>query len=279
VLAVPRLKPFAEVKDELSKGWKQEQANNRMQQISDKAQAALQKDAAHPEAVAAALGMQVVHADGVAQGATLPEVGSIPDFDQSIAGLKKGDVSQVVAITPTKVALAEVTDVVPSRPATFDEVKTQVHDAMMTGRVPYLMSQKAKQLADDARANGGDLAKAAKAMGLEVKTSEPFKRMATVDGLGPASYVEDGFKSSVGTILNPIPMAEQTVVVKVVEQIMPDMSKLNDERLALRDKLKQDKARDRAELFENGLVDELTKKGVVKLHEDAIRRLLASYRS
>ena len=39
-----------------------------MQKISDKVQTALQKDPAHPDKVAADLGMQVVHADGVAPG-------------------------------------------------------------------------------------------------------------------------------------------------------------------------------------------------------------------
>jgi peptidyl-prolyl cis-trans isomerase D len=274
-----RLKPFAEVKDDLAKNWKTEQASAMMQQISDKAQAALQKDPTHPDKVAADLGMQVVHADAVTPGQSLPEVGSNPDFDQSVSTLKKGEVSQTVALSPTKVALAEVVDIIPSHPSTFEEVQNSVRDAMTNARLPALVAQKAKQLADSARADGGDLAKAAKAMGLEVKTSEPFKRLATVEGIGPASYVEDGFKGADGAILNPIPMSDQTVVVKVLEHIAPDMSKLLEERATVRDKIKQDKARERAEMFENGLINQLTKKGVVKLHEDAIRRLLASYRA
>src|ERR1017187_2412268 len=107
-----RVKPFAEVKDELSKQWKQLQAGQKMQQIEDTAQAALQKDPAHPEKVAADLGMQLVRADGAEPGRPLPEVGSSPDFDQAIAALKKGEVSQVVALGENKVAVAEVTDVI-----------------------------------------------------------------------------------------------------------------------------------------------------------------------
>jgi len=274
-----RLKPFAEVKDELAKGWKQDQANAQMQRISDVAQAALQKDPAHPDKVAADLGMQMVHADGVTAGQPLPEVGSSPDFDQSIAGLKKGEVSQVVALSATKVALAEVADLTPSRPATYEEVQNQVRDNMISSRLPGVVMERAKQLTDAAKANGGDLAKAAKAMGLEIKTSEPFKRLTTVDGLGPATYVEDAFKSPDGTFLRPIPMADQTVVVKVVEHLPVDMSKLAEDRATIRDKIKSDKARQRADLFENGLVETLTHQGVVKLHEEAIKRLLASYRS
>ncbi|HUE02136.1 MAG TPA: peptidylprolyl isomerase, partial [Bryobacteraceae bacterium] len=57
-----RLKPFAEVKDDLAKQWKQARVADLMQKISDKVQAALQKDPDHPDKVAADLGMQVVRA-------------------------------------------------------------------------------------------------------------------------------------------------------------------------------------------------------------------------
>src|ERR1035437_9637847 len=203
-----RLKPFAEVKDELAKQWKQMHAADRMQQISDKAQAEWQKDPAHPEKVAADLGMQLVRADGVEAGKPIPEVGPSQDFDQSIATLKKGEVSQPVALPGNKLAVAEVVDITPARPATFEEVKSAVREAMISSMVVNIVQKHAKELADAAKANGGDLAKAAKAMGLEVKTSESFKRQENIEGLGPSTYVEQGFKSPDGTILNPIPVSE-----------------------------------------------------------------------
>jgi peptidyl-prolyl cis-trans isomerase D len=273
-----RLKPFAEVKDDLGKQWKAQRAGDRMQQISDKAQGALQKDPSHPERVAADLGMQVVHVDGFAAGQTVPEVGASPDFDQAVAALKKGDVSQPVSPAANKVVLAEVTDIIPSRPATFDDVKSQIHDTLVAQKIGILVQDRAKQLTDATKANGGDMAKAAKAMGLEAKTSVLFKRGATVDGLGSASYVEDGFKSPVGTVLSPINMPDATVIVKVAQRADADMSKLPEQRNQIRESIKTEKARERNTMFETGLVDELTRQGVVKTHDEVVKRIIDSFR-
>jgi peptidyl-prolyl cis-trans isomerase D len=274
----PRLKPFTEVKDELSKQWKQMQAAQRMQQISDTAQAALQKDPAHPEKVAADLGMQLVRADGAEAGKPLPEVGLNGDFDQTIQPLKKGDVSQVVPLGASKLALAEVTDVVPGRPATFEEVKASVIAGMTQENLSILMRKHSKELADAAKAAGGDLAKTAKAMGFEAKTSEAFKRNSTVEGFGSATYIDDGFSKPDGTIMNPIPMPDATVIVEVLQHIPADMAQLAEQRDKIREDLKVQKAKIRGNLFQSGLLDELERQGKVKVHEDVIKRIVASYR-
>lgn len=274
-----RIKPFAEVKDEIAKQWKSQRSSAMLQAVSEKAQAALQKDPDHPEKVAADLGMEVVHADGIAPGQAVPGVGPSPDFDQVIAGLKKGEVSQPVSPTANEVVIAEVTAVTPAHPATFEEVKTQVHDAMVNSRLIKKVQDKSKELADATKANGGDLAKAAKAMGLDVKTTELFKQQGSVDGLGSANYFEGAFKEPVGTVLNAIPMPDATVVAKVVQHVDADMSKLPEQRSDILQTLKTEKARERNTIFESGLVAELTKQGVIKLHPEVVARIVSSFRS
>jgi peptidyl-prolyl cis-trans isomerase D len=272
-----RMKPFAEVKGELATQWKQQRVNDMMQKISDNAQTALQRDPDHPDKVAADLGMEVFHADGVVPGQPVPGVGANTDFDQAISGLKKGDVSQAVSPAANKVVVAEVTAIVPAHPATFEEVKNQIHDAMVTTRLQKLVRDKAAELMNAARANGGDLAKAAKAMGLEVKTTELFKRQASVEGLGSASYFDDAFNNAVGAVLNPVPMPEATVVAKVAGHVDADMSKLPEQRAQIVESLKGDKARERNTIFEAGLVAELERQGVVKVHRDVIQRIVSSF--
>jgi hypothetical protein len=56
-----------------------------------------------------------------------------------------------------------------------------------------------------------------------------------------------------------------------------DMTKLAEQRDQIRESLKGDKARDRNTLFETGLVDELTRQGVVKLHPEVVTRIIASF--
>lgn len=272
-----RLKPFDEVKAQLAADLKKQMVNQMMQQISDKAQTMLQKDPTHPDQVAAALGMQVVHADNIEAGKPVPEIGVNADFDQSISGLQKNDVSAPVALPGNKIALAVVTDVLPSRPATLAEVHDQVRDAMVQNRLAAAVQNHAKELIDKAKASGGDLAKVAKSMGLEVKTSDDVTRAGAIEGLGSASYIQEAFSDPDGTIFGPIPTPDATVVAKVVSHVQPDMSKLAEQRTAIRDELKSQKGRDRDALFEAGLRQALQKDGKIKVHEDVIKRLIASY--
>jgi peptidyl-prolyl cis-trans isomerase D len=273
-----RLKPFDEVKAQVAAEWKKQRVGNMLQQIEDKAQGMLQKDTQHPEQVAAALNMQVVRAENVEPGKPVPEIGINNEFDQSITGLKKGEVSAPVALPGNKIALAVVTDVQPARLATFDEVRNQVHDEAVTHRLAAAVQNHAKELLDKAKAMNGDLAKAAKSMGLEAKTSDEITRTGAIEGIGSASYVQEGFADKDGTVFGPIPTPDGTVVAVVLAHIQPDMSKLAEQRASIRDELKQQKARDRDQLFEAGLREALIKQGKIKIHKDVIDRMIANYR-
>jgi peptidyl-prolyl cis-trans isomerase D len=272
------LRTYDEAKVELAAQAKKQAVNDAMNKISDMAQTALQKDPAHPEKVAADLNMELVRVDGYTAGETIKEIGPSPDFEQAVAALKKGEASQLVALPGNKVALALVTDVIAPRPQTFEEVQSKIRDAIAQNRLTVAVQNHAKELVEKARSMGGDLAKAAKAMGLEVKTSAEIDRSSTVPGLGAATYVQEGFSRPDGTVFGPISTPDGTVVAKVIAHVDPDLSKLPEQRVALRDEIKSQKARDRNSLFEAGLREALVKQGKIKIHQDVINRLLASYR-
>jgi len=271
-----RLQPFDEVKAKLADAWKKQRVNDILENISDKAEAALQKDPAHPERVAADFNMQVVKADGVAAGQAYPEIGASNDFDQSVSGLKAGEASQPVALPGNKIALAVVTAIIPTRPSTFDEVKDQIRDTIVQNRSAAALQRHAQELIDAAK-KSGDLIKSAKAMGLEGKTTPEFQRNGTVEGVGPASYLQDAFDRPDGSVVGPVNLPDATVVARVVAHVPADMAKLADERGALREEIKTQKSRDRNTLFGEGVRKMLIKQGKIKVHEAVIKRLIASY--
>ncbi|HLI85174.1 MAG TPA: peptidylprolyl isomerase [Bryobacteraceae bacterium] len=275
----PRLKPFEEVKAQLADQFKKQQAAQQMQQIADKAQTALMKDPDHPDKVAAEFNMQLVQAAGIEAGKPVPEIGANADFDQSIAGLKKGEVSAAVALPNNRIALAVVTNVIPARPSTYEEVQSQIHDLMVNNRSQAAMRKKANDLFTAAKAYGGDLEKAAKSLGLPApKTSPEVERTGTVEGLGSAQYLTEAFGKPDGAIFGPSATPTGTLVGKVIAHVAPDMSKLAAERDAIRDQIKSQNARNRNTLFEAGLRDDLRKRGVIKVHQDVINTLIAQYR-
>jgi len=124
----------------------------------------------------------------------------------------------------------------------------------------------------------GDLEKAAKALGFEVKSPPAFDRQGAVEGLGQAAYLLQAFTKPDGSVFGPVPVQDGQIIVKVVGHEPADLSKFATQRSGIRDELKARRARERGQLFEAGLRDQLIKEGKVKIHEDVVNRLVASYR-
>jgi peptidyl-prolyl cis-trans isomerase D len=274
-----QLRPFDGVKTEIAGEYKKQRVNELMQQTADKAQAALTKDPQHPEKVAADLNLQYIKADQVGPGSSIPEIGTNKDFDESIGTLKVGEVSQQVLLPGNKIAMAVVTGDTPAHPAAMAEVETKVHDGLVKDKTDKLIAAKGAELADKARANGGDLAAAAKAMGFEMKTSADVDRAGAIEGLGSAGVLLDAFVKPVGTIVGPVGIGDSKVVCKVVEKVPADASGLEAQRVSIRDQIKGQKSQTRNSLFEDGVREALTKEGKIKIHEDVMNRLIASYHS
>ena len=273
-----RLKPFSEVKADLAANYKKAKVSNEVQALTDKAQAALKKDPLHPDQVAASLGIDFAKAENVSPGDPLPIVGVDKDFEDTIAGLKAGEASQPVALKGNRIAMASVTLVTPAHPATFAEVENQVRETVSRDKMNQLTTQKAQELADKVKSMNGDLQKAAKALGFEVKTVNEVTRAGAVEGLGSSGYISDAFTKPDGTILGPINIPGQAAIVKVISHTTADASGLAGVRDSIREELKGKKAGERDKLFEAGLVDALTRSGKVKIHQDVISRLEANYR-
>jgi peptidyl-prolyl cis-trans isomerase D len=273
------VRSFAEVRTELAAQWKKQRVNDIVQQASDKAQGELQKDPLHPEKVAAEYNMQVVRVDNYTAGTAVADLGTNAEFDQAVASLKKGEVSQSVS-SGTKLALAIVNDVIPAHPSAFEEVQGQIRDMMTQNRATAAVQRHANELVEKARAMGGDLTKAAKSMGLEVKTSSDFDRAGNVEGVGTASYLGEGFSKPDGTVFGPVGVPDGgTIVARVIGHSGADLSQLAAQRNVIRDEIKTQRAGERNRLFESGVKDMLIKGGKIKIHQDVINRLIRSYQT
>lgn len=275
-----QLKPFNDLKAQLEAEYRKQRVNDLMQQLTDKVEAALTKDPLHPEKVAADLGVQMVTASNVGPGDPLPEIGVNKEFEDSVSSLKKGEVAQPVLVAGSKYVIGDCTGDIPAHPSAFEEVQSKVQDALVKEKLNKLVDQKATQLVEKAKANGNDLEAAAKAMGLEVKTSDAVDRAGAIEGLGSAGMLPDAFSKPVGSIIGPNGIAaDSKVVCKIVEKVPADLGALASQRASIREQLKGERDRARNSLFEEGVRDALTKEGKIKVHQDVIDRLLASYHS
>jgi peptidyl-prolyl cis-trans isomerase D len=271
------LQTFAQVKSQLATEWKSQRVDEMMQQLADKAAAALQRDPTAAEKIAADHHMQLVRAERLGPDDRVPGVDDSPEFRQAAAFLGKGEVSPAVPLSQTKVAVAAATEVFPARPATLDEVREEVRQTLVQEKLDKLITERSAELHQKTLSMGGDLKKAAQSMGIEVKTSPQFDREGSVEGIGQAGALNEAFSKPVGSVIGPLVIQGGRAVAKLTSRDEADLSKLAEQRDKIREELKSRKARERAALFEAGLRQQLIQDGKIKIHEDVVARLTSSY--
>ncbi|MDE3196321.1 MAG: peptidyl-prolyl cis-trans isomerase, partial [Acidobacteriota bacterium] len=213
------LQPFDEVKAQLATDYMKGQANQKIQDLSDKAIAALHKDPTHADQVGQTLGIPVTHADHIASGDPIPGIGTSKEFSDGVASLAKNEVTAgPISLANGKAVIAVVTDIEPARQASFDEAKADVHTRAAKEKVDKLIADKAHQLVSTAQSMGGDLEKAAKSLKIDLKTSDDVTRQGTIESIGTASSIPDAFTKPVGSIIGPDSVSGGTLVAKVVSR-------------------------------------------------------------
>jgi hypothetical protein len=197
----------------------------------------------------------------------------------AVSALKKDEVTLgPVVLADGRALIAVVTNLVPAHQGTLDEVKTEVKDKAQQAKLQKIVAAKAAELVSKAQSRGGDLEKAAKSMSITVKTSADVSRQDAIEGVGTASSVPNLFTKPVGTILGPDSESSGQLVAKILSITPADAAGLILQRAKILDDLKQQKTRDRVAFFQQGLRDSLVASGKLKINQDVIDQILASYR-
>jgi peptidyl-prolyl cis-trans isomerase D len=273
----PHIQPLDEVKGQLIAEFQKRAAGEKMQSLADKAVAELRKTK-NADQVAQSLGLAAIHADNVQAGDPLPLLGPSKDFDQAVASLRKGEVtSGPVSLANGKAVIAVVTDSQPGHAASFDEAKADAKAKASKEKLDKLLVTKAQELVSKTQALGGDIEKAAKELKIDLKTSTDVDRQGAVESVGTASTIPDAFSKPVGAILGPQSVSGGQMVAKIISKTPANLADLPAQMASIRDELKQQKQRDRAQLFQEGLKSRLTTDGKVKIHQDVISRIVQSY--
>jgi peptidyl-prolyl cis-trans isomerase D len=272
-----KVKPFEEVKDGLAADLRKQQVAQKMQMLGDQIHDALEKNPAAAEEVAKQYGAEVISVTDAKPGQPIPTLGNSPEVEGALASMQPNNVSQLLVLPANRLAVAILKSRVPARQAEFNEVADQVRQTAITTKAQQIAEDKAKEAAQRLRA-GEDIEKVAKSYKLDVATTNYFGRDDNnVEGLGPAVYVTDAFTQPEGSILGPTMIQNRDVVAKVIGKIEPDSSALNNERAALVEKIKSQKAQAREPLFLDSIFTQLERQGKAKVFPDAIARATATY--
>jgi peptidyl-prolyl cis-trans isomerase D len=151
----------------------------------------------------------------------------------------------------------------------FADWKSHVLDDFRNQQIRVLMSQKAKDLADKAKSMN-DLAKAAKAEGATVKTSELVGETGQVPDFGQVGQLAPQlFDMKVGEISGPINAQRTGVVAKLVDKQEPSDDEIAKNLDETRDQLLQERRGNVFNVFMSEVISEYTKNKRIQLNSKA----------
>jgi len=144
-------------------------------------------------------------------------LGPSPEAAAKAFEMKVGDVSPALRASRGVTFITTIAKQDPYVPK-LDEVKDRVRDEVIKLKARDLAKQKAGEVA--AKLKGApDFDKAAKAAGVEAKTTELITRDAPIPDLGVAPAIDEAaFRMTVGAVSDPIAVDNGAAVIKLVEK-------------------------------------------------------------
>jgi peptidyl-prolyl cis-trans isomerase D len=161
----------------------------------------------------------------------------------------------------------------PAATPTFDEIKTRVEDEFKNERSNILLTQKAQELSDRAKAEH-NLKRAAKQLGATMKTSDlvlPDGQVPDVGSMSGAAAV--AFTMKPGEITGPVNNGSDASVLQIIELQQPTDADYAAKKEQIREQLLQQKQQERFGLFVSNVVDQMTKAGKIRRNEEELKAL------
>ena len=181
---------------------------------------------------------------------------------------KQGDPPQS-APTGEGDAVFQITGVAPAHAPTFADWKAHVLEDYRDEQLPGLLGQKTTMLSEMAKSEN-DLAKAAKAVGATVKTSDLVGLTGQVPDLGQVGQVAPQlFDMAVGNISGPINAQRTGVVAKLTDRQEPTADEIAKNLDQTRDELLQQRRSDAFNVFMSGVLDDYKKHNRIRLNTKA----------
>jgi peptidyl-prolyl cis-trans isomerase D len=261
-------KPLSEVRSQIEDQLKFEQAQDQAEKEST-AIAGQLKTPSDFDSVAQQHGLTVHESGFFQQDEPIAGIGLAPNVSQQAFAMKIGDVSDAIR-TPQGYAFLTVLAKQDSYVPKLEEVKAKVRDAVLKEKAVDAARQKAAEV--DAAMKSGDFEKAAKAAGLEVKTTDFITRGAQVTDIGQSPAVDAAaFSLPKDGISNPIVTGTGAAIIKVVDKQTPSASDFAAQKESLRSEILNQRRNE----FYSAYMNKARQRMDIKINRDAIAQITA----
>ncbi len=205
-------------------------------------------------------------------------IGVSMEFRNHVFELKEiGSIGKAVD-HPMGYAVPKLMEVQMPKPGNFDDSRTQVESDYIEAKAVELMNMEAARLSAEA-AGQESLAKAAKGMGLKLKTSQEFTVSESPDPeIGTNSPInETAFEMAPGEVSSPQPFQGKTVVFQIKSRSPFDESAFQEQKEALRNQMLQSLKDPYFQSYILGVMGELDKAGKIHRNAELLESIVRSY--
>jgi peptidyl-prolyl cis-trans isomerase D len=262
-------KPLAEVRKQIEDQLKFEQAQTQASKLSDTVSSEIKTPGDFAK-VAKAHGLTVGESGYFDEQEPITGIGFAPEVNSVAFQMTEGQVSPPIR-TSQGFVIITVTGTQAAYIPKLDEVKSKVTEDVIVQKAVAAARAKAAELSATA-AKGGNLAKAAKADGLEVKTSELAARGTAWPEVGANPKIDDvAFSLKPGEVSQPVDTATAAVVIKVLDR--KDVTPA--EIAAGREALRQEMLSDRRNRFFTAYMTKAKAKMKIEINRSALQQATA----
>jgi peptidyl-prolyl cis-trans isomerase D len=260
---------LAEVRQQITDQLAYERAQAQAADLST----ALEKQISKPadlDKAAKAQGLIVQESGFFARDEPILGLGPSPEAANRAFEMKQGDVAGPLRASRGFVFETLVAKQDPYVPK-VEEVKDKVREEVIKQKAREASRQKAAEIAAKLK-SAPDFEKAAKAAGVEAKTTDLIARDAPIPDLGAAPAVEDAaFKLAVGAVSDPIPTDTGTAVIKVLEK----KEVTTEEWTSSKDRFREELLTDRRNRFFSAYMVKAKQKMKIDVNRETLQRAVS----
>jgi peptidyl-prolyl cis-trans isomerase D len=262
-------RPLAEVRQQLNDQLAYQRAQAQAADLAQNLEKQIKKPA-DLDAVAKAHGLAVQESGFFARDEPILGLGPAPEAANKAFDMKPNDVAGPLRASRGFVFETLVAKQDPYVPK-VEEVKDRVREEVVKQKARDASKAKAAAVAAKLK-TAPDFEKAAKAAGMDAKTTDLITQDAPIPDLGAAPAVTDAaFKLAAGAVSDPIATDNGTAVIKVVEkkQVTPE------EWTSSKDRFREELLTDRRNRFFSAYMAKAKQKMKIEVNRESLQRAVS----
>ncbi len=265
-------KPFDEVKDSIRTPLLLSEADKQAGDIADKlSQAIRQSNKVSLDDLAKQYHLSVGETRPVAATDPLLELGSSQEVkvSDSIFRLRQGELSLPLH-TDRGYLVLSIKQILPAHQGTLDEVRDTVTADLKQEKATAEARAKADELTKRVKA-GEKFDVAAKALGLDPKTSDDFARAGSISNVASGKQLASAFQLKPGDVGSPLNLGANWLVYRVADKQEPKPEDFDKQKKEITESVLQSKRSLAFEAFRTALEDRLKKEGKLRMMPDKLK--------